>query len=331
MSKHIYIFTAYSRLTMSSEQNRILKIMKTNFFFLIALFLSLLYVGCEKDKPDDPTPTTTADLQCNVQVDKDTVTEGSNVMFSWTSNADSLILTINENNHQSLNKNGSKVFGIQETSSFVFRFYKNDSTLAKTFNIIAVPPPPPNFNVDFGSYNVNYGDSLPFTVTGNFDSVTMNPPASGFNGGLGTFWTDPILETTTYHFIAYGEGGQSNVDATITRNYFPLPWGAPLIKCERIVTGVFYSYTGEEPWIPLLSWRLGCRYAYYNDLSMKFVDIDGDVGFANWDIIEDGRFLNITMEDPAYHEIVVITDSICKLKYELNDFWVMYAMEPYVE
>jgi hypothetical protein len=197
--------------------------MKTKFFFLIALILSLVYAGCEKEKPADPTPAPPVNypLLCDIQVNKDTVTVGGNVAFQWTSNADSLILTINENSYQTLNKIGTKVFGIQETSGFVFRFYKNDSTSAKTFTIIAVPPPPtpPTLTVVALLDTIEYGASTTITITSNGDSISSDLP--GFTGVSGDFPTPNLTESTTYHFTAYGEGGQTSASVNIA--VIPLP------------------------------------------------------------------------------------------------------------
>jgi hypothetical protein len=149
------------------------------------------------------------------------VTVGGNVTFQWTSNADSLILTINENSYQSLNKIGTKVFGIQETSGFVFRFYKNDSTSAKTFTIIAVPPPPtpPTLTVVALLDTIEYGASTTITILSNGDSISSDLP--GFTGVSGDFPTPNLTENTTYHFTAFNEGGQTTVSKNIV--VIPLP------------------------------------------------------------------------------------------------------------
>jgi hypothetical protein len=305
--------------------------------FPLFLFFCLLFSGCGKDEPVDPVaPPTVNDtikvteVTINPNDSAELINGIARIFITLKSDAGFIDIEVSPLNpdektlyHFEGGNISNEEFQISEKSTFIMAFSKENCTTIRkeeTIDVYQAVILPPVINVEFDAYNANYGDRLSFTITllsGELDSITMNPKVSDFNGELGTFLTDSIFETTSFHLTAYGKGGQSNVDATITREYFPLPLGVFYIKHDWLVIQAQYSRNGGI-WLPFDSPRLGWKYVYNNDLSFQSYRSNGNLAEDGyWDISADGKYLISSFID--FQEIITINDSVYEYTFPLND------------
>lgn len=220
--------------------------MKTKFSFLIGLILSLTYIGCNKEQsnPSD-IPDAITPFWSEIEKNKDSVPVGGSIFFSWSSNAELLVLEKNNGQKDTLPVNSSRNFVLQETTNFVFNFFKNDSNFVEDFYIKVFNPPPPQP----GTLNISYNSPVPFgnttTITisvidGVVDNITVAPELPGFTGTTGNFVTPPLEEDITYVFKSYLDG---NLIETVT---------VPITVLSPTDT----TYVCSHPWMAAEVWKM---------------------------------------------------------------------------
>ena len=311
---------------------------------LMALFLSLLFAGCEKEKiadpPEDPTdkffPFKITELNFNPV---DSTYLGGKISISCISNADSGFVSLNEEIVFPF-KGGlfSKEFNLLTNTEFVFTFFKNDSVFRTDHTIKVyepvVPPLPPTITVTAFPDTIEYGGSSMITVVFDADSVVSNLP--GFTGEPGIYPTPSLTWKATYFFTAYNaDGGISgaNVTVYVLPLYIPTRTdtlcSAPLWAPDSI----WFRLSENDPWeysYPQNNVIYTQAIVFFSNgvYSTYRLPEYTPIGGATWYYVgEDEQYIYWGYEEK---HIIELTTNVFIVEYELVGEIVVYVRVKYI-
>jgi hypothetical protein len=243
--------------------------MKKLLVFLTFLFFCLLLAGCGKEEPTvpvDPPIVITDTLKISMITfnpeDFAALNDGVAIVSLFVkSNADFIDVEVSptglneKTTHHFEGGDIDENFPISEKTDFMLVFSKNDSIfrIGQTIDVyqVVIPPIPPSLYAKALPSIIEYGTSTIIKVEklgeGLIDSIHSDLP--GFTGEYGEFQTPSLTETTTYHFTAYGPGGQCNVVVVVT--VIPLPTRTEILCSAPLwfPDSIWYFNYSEESWV----------------------------------------------------------------------------------